>query len=138
MKLGQIAEHIEPAHLAPDGTRTALLRKDEMTGPVDPCRPDAGVLGNRNTVATVAAYLGCSIRTVQRRIEAGDLQCTRHGRVVRLSQQQVEAFEAKHSVPLRPNGAPTFHTTSSTETGRELALLFALRTEQRRKFGKQD
>lgn len=98
----------------------------EGTGPLDHARPNAGVFGNRNTVATVAAYLCCSVRTVQRRIVAGDLQCTRHGRIVRLSRSQVEAFETQHTIgPLAP--------TPSVENARALEL--ALKTETRRRFG---
>lgn len=100
---------------------------------MDHARQDAAVLGNRNTVATVGAYLGCSISTVNRRIAAGSLCCTRHGRIVRLSREQVEEFEASASAPA--GNTQTAHTTSSKPTGRELALLFALKTEKRRKFG---
>ena len=50
-------------------------------------------LADRNTVAMVARHWGCSKSTVQRRIADGSLGCLRLGRIVRISREQVEAYE---------------------------------------------
>jgi excisionase family DNA binding protein len=50
-------------------------------------------LRDRNTAAMVAKHWGCSLRTVQRRIADGSLHCLRIGGIVRVSREQVEAYE---------------------------------------------
>lgn len=109
-----------------------------------------GVLGPRNTIGTVAAYLGCSTATVNRRIKSGVLACTRHGRIVRISKEQVEAFERLHTTGLTPSALEELDQLrldqkpldrgppSQVEQKRQVWLDQALVTERRRSFCKRD
>jgi excisionase family DNA binding protein len=54
-------------------------------------------LKDRNTVQDLAEFWRCSARTVQRRIASGDLVCFRSGSIVRITREQVEAFEAANT-----------------------------------------
>jgi len=54
-------------------------------------------LKDRNTVRELAEFWGCSVRTVQRRIGSGALACFKSGRIVRITREQVEAFEAANA-----------------------------------------
>src|SRR5581483_4160743 len=54
-------------------------------------------LKDRNTVRELAEFWGCSVRTVQRRIRSWALACFKSGRIVRITREQVEAFEAANA-----------------------------------------
>lgn len=54
------------------------------------------------TVSDVAARLGCSTRTVRRRIASGDLRAIRDRGLVRVSERELERFVATR---LSPTGA---------------------------------
>ena len=58
-----------------------------------------GDLQDRNTIAQVAAFWDCSVRTVKRRIKSGELGCLRMGRVVRITRSQVGTYEKEHVWP---------------------------------------
>lgn len=51
------------------------------------------MLRDRNTVAMVAAHWECSPKTVRRRIAEGSLPCLRIGGIIRITREQVEAYE---------------------------------------------
>lgn len=51
------------------------------------------MLRERNTIRQVADHWACSPKTVYRRIADGSLSCMRLGGVLRISREQVEAYE---------------------------------------------
>lgn len=57
------------------------------------------------TVKQTAAQLEVSVRTIQRKIDSGDLGCIRDGRLVRISEDQIATFLAERTFnpsPLSP------------------------------------
>lgn len=74
------------------------------------------------TLEQVAAVLGCSIRTVRRRVDAGAIPVYRDGRILRVSEPALEAYvRARTAAPAElysssytlPRRAPTV-TVSTT------------------------
>ena len=59
-------------------------------------------LRERNTVKQVAAFWGCSARTVQRLIATGALSCFRYRRIIRISAEQAADCEAQHEYQAKP------------------------------------
>src|SRR5262245_4651262 len=88
------------------------------------------VLRDRNTMAMVAAHWGCSARHVRRLVQKGELPCLNLGGVVRLTREQVEAYEAKCT---SCGSTETESGTSSTAPVSASALAHALKTAQRQK-----
>lgn len=54
------------------------------------------MLRDQNTIRMVAAYWACSAKTVRDLIETGALACVRTGGVIRVTREQVAAYEAAH------------------------------------------
>lgn len=54
------------------------------------------MLRDQSTIRMVAAYWGCSTKTVRHLIETGALTCVRTGGVIRVTRDQVAAYEAEH------------------------------------------
>src|SRR5579872_1606684 len=88
------------------------------------------MLRDRNTVRMIADHWGCSVSTVHRRIADGSLPCLRIGGIVRLSREQVEAYEQQCSSGSTPTASGTFSTAPASGS----ALALALQTAKRQKF----
>ena len=54
------------------------------------------MLRDQYTIRMVAAYWACSTKTVRQLIETGALACVRPGGVIRVTREQVAAYEAAH------------------------------------------
>src|SRR5690348_5757523 len=83
------------------------------------------MLRDRNTVRMVAEHWGCSVATVYRRLDDGTLPCLWLQGMIRITREQVEAYEAtcttaaRHPVPAPPAAVqgPTLPRSSgSTRT----------------------
>jgi excisionase family DNA binding protein len=92
-------------------------------------------LRDRNTVKQVAAYWGCSTKTVYRMIKSGELECLRLGGLLRVSREQVEAYEgsgAAGPITVAAAGPITFARARATNDAYELGRLIAGRELRQR------
>jgi excisionase family DNA binding protein len=95
------------------------------------------MLRDRNTVRMVAVHWECSVRTVYNRLADGPLLCLRLGGIVRISREQVEAYEAASTSAGPPAVAPDANRRRLERDTYTLGQLNGGR-ELRRKRGQQD
>jgi hypothetical protein len=78
------------------------------------------MLRDRNTVKMIAEHWACSVATVYRRIESGALDCLRLDGIIRVTREQVEAYEkpmqhGKYGSDVTQSFAPTARQAGDPE-----------------------
>ena len=72
-----------------------------------PASPPSSLVPALLTLPEAAETLRCSVRTVQRRIAAGELRAYRDGRLVRVPAEEIRRYVRLHVAAPRPRSTPT-------------------------------